>query len=85
MRNVRLAAAFALLAGFAPLAVSARDEPAMSAGVGAGNLRLGHITAVGMTKPGGAPLDARLGTTKRLEIERFAIDRRIRQAICTGC
>lgn len=46
---------------------------------------LRHITATGTTKPNGAVLDGRLGTSPFLEAADRRIDRVVRTAICRGC
>lgn len=44
-----------------------------------------HITATGTTKPGGATLDVRRGTTMSLDHKSQELGRYIATAICTGC
>lgn len=44
-----------------------------------------HITATGTTKPGGATLDVRRGTTMSLDRKSQELGRYIATAICTGC
>lgn len=44
-----------------------------------------HVAATGTTKPLGASLDHRLGTSMRLTTADMRLSRAIRTAICTGC
>ena len=44
-----------------------------------------QITTVGATKPPGAVLDHRLGTTPRLDLASRLLDQRISTTICAGC
>ena len=44
-----------------------------------------NVTSLGTTKPSGAVLDARGGTTPRLATESRRLDRLIRTAVCIGC
>ena len=44
-----------------------------------------QITTVGATKPPGAALDHRLGTTPRLDLASRLLDQRIRTTSCAGC
>ncbi|MGY2048571.1 hypothetical protein [Methylobacterium sp. JK268] len=43
------------------------------------------VTALGVTKPVGSPLDARAGTRPDLDRRSREIDRIIATAICRGC
>lgn len=51
---------------------------------GAGD-RTGSITETGQTKPPGAPVGDRAGTTPELDRKSRELDRQISKGICRGC
>lgn len=81
---VPLALAMALATGAHAAALA--GTTVMGAGpavASAGPIR--HVAASGTTKPDGAAVDARLGTSPRLARRSLEIGREIRMAICAGC
>jgi hypothetical protein len=80
------AIALALLVLLAPVTdfAASPDAGLPSVSASAGSFAR-HVSALGATKPDGAPLDARLGTSPRLERQSCLIDTTIRQAICNAC
>ncbi|WP_407518791.1 hypothetical protein [Methylobacterium oryzisoli] len=75
---MRILPALFLLAALAAPAAAEMSAPAMPH-------PSRHVTALGTTKPDGAPLDARGGTRPDLDRRSRALDRLIATAICRGC
>lgn len=77
-----------LLMGSASLATARTPDAAVRpAGISiptAANL-FRHVAVNGTTKPPGASLDHRLGTSMRLTTADMRLSRAIRTAICKGC
>ncbi|WP_056093290.1 hypothetical protein [Methylobacterium sp. Leaf99] len=76
------------LTSSAPFAVARTPEAAVpSAGtfLPTATTLLRHVAANGTTKPLGAPVDQRLGTSLHLATADMRLSRAIRAAICTGC
>lgn len=75
------------LLGSASLGTARTAEAAVqSAGTSPPSVTLfRHVAASGTTKPPGASLDQRVGTSMHLIREDIRLSRVIRTAICTGC
>lgn len=72
----------------APFAMARTPEaavPSASISLPTATTLFRHVATNGTTKPLGAPLDQRLGTSMHLTTADMRLSRAIRTAICTGC
>lgn len=73
------------LTGPAPLALAAGPSEPVRAPTLSASTQARQVAAGGTTKPPGAALDARRGTSPTLAALDMRLDRLVRTAICTGC
>jgi len=85
LRSVVVALVLTSSAPFAMARTSEAALPPASTFLPRATTLFRHVASNGTTKPLGAPVDQRLGTSPHLATADMRLSRAIRAAICTGC